>query len=350
MTNKEIKIEIIEALRNRGEYFKQINDVQYVTRCPFCGDSSNPNKGHFYIRCDPDDNFGIWCNCFKCPDAPGTLDGPTLSLLGVDDIDLKSGIGTLNKTSDKRDTKNLVDGDEFTYFDYKLPPFKRGLKTEYIEKRLGIQLGDDDFRKMKVITSLRDFLIYNNIKKLTCENYVANYLENNYIGFLSSGNSHILFRDITNKNQIRWYKYPITKESSTNRIFYAMESEVNMFTEDDIIVNLSEGILDTLSVCYNLDNNKPNTFNVSVSGKYYDRILLHLIDIGLVGGNIIVNIYADNDAEFNKKAKAPTDLKYFQRVLGTYKYLYKEINIYYNNIGKDVGVPRDQISLRHHRL
>ena len=76
----------------------------------------------------------------------------------------------------------------------------------------------EDFRKMKVITSLRDFLIYNNIRKLTCENYVANYLENNYIGFLSSGNSHILFRDITNKNQIRWYKYPITKESSTNRI------------------------------------------------------------------------------------------------------------------------------------
>ena len=70
MTNRETKLDIIQALASRDVYFRQVNDVEYRTRCPFCGDStSNLNTGHMYIRINPDDNFNIVYHCFKCEES-----------------------------------------------------------------------------------------------------------------------------------------------------------------------------------------------------------------------------------------------------------------------------------------
>lgn len=45
-----------------------------------------------------------------------------------------------------------------------------------------------------------------------------------------------------------------------------------------------------------------------------------------------------------------TTLPYYKKLFENYKYLFKEVNLYYNNIGKDVGVPREQISLIDYKL
>lgn len=349
MTNRQTKLDLIDALTSRGIYFKQVNDVEYRTRCPFCGDSDNINTGHLYIRINPDDDFNVVYHCFKCEES-GIITAEDLSTFDIEDISLKSGLLTLNKTAKKVDNKGISTQQKIIYFDYTIPEFSRNAKTVYIENRLGLHLNDDDFRKAKVITSLKQFLIHNNIKSLMCNKHIAQKLEDSYVGFLSFGNSHILFRDITGKEEFRWVKYPITKESKNNRIFYSMEASIDPLTTETLTINLAEGVLDTLSACFNLGFNNPNTMNISVSGKYYDRLLLYLVDLGIVGSNVIVNIFSDNDEMYNKKNKNPTTINYYNNLLKKYKYLYGEVNVYYNLLGKDIGVPRQEIKLKHYKL
>lgn len=350
MTNRETKQSFINSLYERGEYIRQVNDVEFQTRCPFCGDSQkNLNTGHLYIKVNLDDNFPIVYHCFKCEES-GIVNDEFLNIMNINDINLKSSIISLNKTSDKASSHKFLYGEKIIQFGYDIPDIVRCDKTAYIEKRLGIKFNDEDFMKMKVITSLREFLIHNNIKKLQMPTQWCEKLENHYIGFLTFGGSHILFRDITDKEKYKWIKYPVTDESKQCRAFYSMQSEVDIFTEDKLTINLSEGILDIISVYGNLGYSDSNTMNIAVCGKHYVSILTTLVNMGFVGDNISLNIFSDNDSIFNNKNNNPTTIEYFKKILYRTKNLYGDINIFYNTIGKDIGVPRGDISLKKYKL
>lgn len=350
MDNRKIKEEIIMALFKRGIYTKQVSEVEYRTRCPYCGDSVNSeHTGHMYIKIDLEDNSPIVWNCFRCNEC-GIMTDDVLSMLGIDDISIKSNLSAFNKTADRKGYMKYYNNIKTITFDYHLVDILKGSKVSYLEDRLGVSLSDDDLVNMKVITNFRDFLIENEIKELTCDDYIARRFEDHYIGFLSYGASHILFRDITNKEKYRWVKYPITKESKQTRAFYSMSSTVDIFTEDILTINLSEGILDIVSAYANLGYKNPNTMNIAVCGKRFDTMLRYLLNMGFVGKNVIVNIFADNDEKFNKKNNRPTTIDTFKNVLNGSKNLYGETNIYYNMINKDIGVPKDLISLKKYKL
>lgn len=350
MTNQEVKQSLIQSLYERGEYIRQVNDVEFQTRCPFCGDSQkNLNTGHLYIRVNIEDNFPIVYNCFKCQEH-GVVNQEFLNVMDITDSNLKSSIYSLNKTSDKMSAHKFLYGEKIIQFGYEIPEITRGKKTEYIEKRLGLTLNDEDLRKMKVITSLREFLINNEIKKITMDNRYCHMIEDHYVGFLTFGGSHILFRDITDREPYSWIKYPVTEESKQCRAFYSMQADVDIFTEEKLTINLAEGVVDILSAYGNLGYSEPNAMNIAVCGKHYVSILTTLVNMGFVGDNITLNIFSDNDKDFNKKNNQPTTIQYFKKILKRMKYLYGDVNVYYNTIGKDIGVPRSEISLKKYRL
>ena len=356
MTNSEIKLDMIDALFSMGGYdghIKQVNNAEYRTRCCFCGDSTtNPNIGKLYIRIDPNDNLPMIYHCFRC-DASGVVNEDFLSTIGIDDINLKSGLKKLNKTSDSIKSIKYMNNTKMIMFDYKTPEIQLGPKTDYIAGRLGLtgKLSEEDYKKMHVITSLRDFLMMNNIKKITCENWLAHQIEKNYVGFLSHGSSHILFRDITNTMKFSWLKYPITDESKQNKLFYSMESSIDLFSKDKIEINLSEGVMDCLSGALNLEHDKPNSINIAVCGKQYITVLNYLISIGFIGDNITLNIFSDNDEVFNQsKNNIPTSVEYFKKKLFKLKHVFGEVNVYYNILNKDIGVPKDKICLKKYKL
>ena len=350
MTNKEIKESFIDSLYSRGEYIRQVNEVEYQTRCPFCGDSRTKlNTGHLYIRVNPEDNLPMVYHCFKCEES-GIVDDSFLLTMNINDINLKSNIVTLNKTSDKIKGHKFLEDDIIVNFDYKLPEIKDYNKIKYIENRLGCNLFIEDISKFKIITSLRDFLIYNNIKEITMDNYICHNIENNYIGFLSFGGAYILFRDVTNKQQYKWIKYPVTKESSGCKLFYSIENSIDIFTKENININLSEGVLDILSAYKNLNYNTNNDLNIAVCGKQYLSILNTLNNIGFIGSNMNLNIFSDNDEIFNNKNNNPTNIKYFKKLLSKNKYLYNNTNIYYNLVDKDIGVIKDKIKLKKYKI
>lgn len=344
MNTHDFKNSLIEALLSRNIFTQCVSNIEIRTRCPHCGDSRKSlNTGHLYIRINPDDNYPIVYNCFKCP-AHGILTYEDLELLGIEGNEYKKSISVMNKTSDNLG-KGMSSFDiPEKYFSYKLPEINDMKKVKYIENRLGTNFNDNELKDMKIITSLRNFLLLNKIDYVTCKPYIANIIEDHYVGFLSNNGAYILFRDITDSEDIRWYKYPITKESHGQKMFYSISSTVDLYTADNIIINLSEGVLDCLSIAYNLNNISDNTLNIAVGGKFYNKMIQKLLLTGFIGSNIIINIYADRDYTYD------TGIDFYRRTLNRYKYLVKEINVYYNLLNKDCGVPIKKIKLEKHKI
>ena len=348
---QNLKRGFIHFLENRGEYFKKVHEGQYRIRCPFCGDTQkNLNEGHLYIKCDLDNDNNIQYNCFKCNQNSGHMTKELLELLGCENEMINNF--SKNKKLMKSERKKI---NEMIYFDYKIPEIRDRSKLHYIEDRLGLLFTDDDFSKMKVIPSLYDFLCTNKIKYRPFNDYILKLLQRDYIGFLTNGNSHILFRDTTEQNEYSWIKYPITEDSMKNRVFYTIKASegIDVFTQDDITINLSEGVFDALGIAYHFNYMKPNVMNISVSGQQYEAIILYLIKIGVVGKNVEINIFTDNDEMFNKDKRRKSyrsGIPYLKKSLDSYRFLFKRINFYKNTISKDFGVKRNEISLKKEML
>lgn len=340
MGNREVKLALVDDLKNRGIYTRQVNNTEIQTRCPFCGDSrSNKNTGHLYIRINPNDNYPIVFNCFKCP-AHGILQYEDLESLGLSETKYKDSLVYMNKTSNKFDKHSSYFDAPDKYFEYKIPEVTYNDKIRYIENRIGYKFSDEDLSNIRVITSLREFLLANDIHNITCKPYIANLFESKYVGFLSNNNSHILFRDITGKEKYPWVKYPITEESYGQKIFYSIKTEIDLYTQDDIIINLSEGVMDALSISYNLENCHKNVLNIAVCGKFYSRMITKLFSMGFIGSNITINIFSDMDHTLD------TSIGYYRKIFKNYKYLVKNIYVYYNTKSKDCGVPKKDILLK----
>lgn len=354
MSNMETKLRLREAIKRHCEeediYYREVDNVRILTRCPCCGDSSNPTHAHFYLIIDPNSNTNAGYICFKCGEH-GPVTADILDAMGIEDTTLKTGISKLNKTADKISTKGYMEEQKMMHFDFEIPMItKRDAKVAYLEHRLGRTFTTKELKEAKVITSLKHFLLLNHIGYRPFQPYLIERLERDFIGFLSFGNSHILFRDITNTHDPSWVKYPILEESRANRVLYTMTNSLDPLSTGPIRINMAEGIMDTLSVAFNLDHKAGNELNVCLCGKQYRSFLRFLLDLGFCGSNIQINIFADNDMEFNPKAKEKTDLSYFKKNLGRFKYIFGKITIYYNRKQKDCGVPKNEIRLEKHVL
>ena len=345
MTQADIQIlkqSIIEFLYDSGNKVIKRNNNYYVTKCPFCGDESSSGKLHFYIKIVPDDNSGIVYYCFRCIEG-GLLNSSILSLMGCDNEKLLSRLDEFNNVCSKGRSTKLENVQKV--FSFQIPDYKPNIKHRYITYRLGVPIDEATYDKLKIVTSIKDFLKLNKLKPRGSTSFI-DLLDKYYVGFLSYGNSHILLRDITEKQKYRWIKYPIIEESTNNRLFYVMQGQMDVLSTEPININISEGIFDIISVCYQLGHNTDHDINIAATGKYYDTILNTLISMGLVGGNITINIFSDNDLLIDPTAKNTTTVGFFKNKLHSYRYLYNKINIYYNTYSKDFGVKKENIKIR----
>ena len=61
-----LKQELIHRLKEQQAYHTSVNGVQHYVRCPYCGDSKNPNHGHFSIKIDLSSDVPMVYRCLKC--------------------------------------------------------------------------------------------------------------------------------------------------------------------------------------------------------------------------------------------------------------------------------------------
>lgn len=319
-------------------YAHRINSNQIALRCQFCGDSKkDKRKTRFYVQTNLNNDNPILYNCFNCG-VSGILTPSVLRTFEINDLKLNSNLIVYNKQIQKRFNKihNIKDNK----FNYRVPIGRTGTidenKKRYIENRLGLSFTFEELQRLKVIFSLEQFLKYNNIDEVTTNAERANLLNNDYIGFLTVRNEFIVYRDITDSNKLRYDKYSVIKSIDNSRKFYTIPNHIDILTDDDIYINLAEGTFDILGIFYHVKNQKlKNQIYAAVCGAAYTSVIKYFLSLGLIGDNIIINIYSDNDKNYY----------WYKNMIEELSPFVKSINIFYNVKAKDYGVHKDQIEL-----
>jgi hypothetical protein len=339
MNIRDYKINFIDFLFSRPEYKRRVTKDLYLTRCPFCGDSKTSyHTGHLYIKVEPESDSKMVYYCQKCQEH-GVVNKELIVLLGGTQ-NIIDGVTSINKLG--KSVKNNSDDKQFKYFDLKLsdvvnPAYRR--KIDYIENRLDVAIDNTLQSRLKIVTSFYDFFVMNNIKKAMFPNDLMNTLERDYVGFLSVGNSHILCRDITDKYKYPWLKYPIFPESKNNNVIFSYATSIDVFSSEPITVNLAEGVMDTIGIKEYFYKDQ-NTVDISVCGQNYYATIKYLVSIGLIGKNVSLNFYLDNDKSFNGR-----DTSLPKYVKDASESLFGNVSMYLNVKGKDYGVKKNEIIL-----
>lgn len=337
MTNFEVKLDIVDKLLSLP-YSHRINNNQIALRCAFCGDSKkDPRKTRFYVQTNVNNDTPMLYNCFNCG-VSGILTPQVLKTFEIYDLSLSSNLLSMNKSINKTFTKSMSMKDNRLNLKVPIPkktPYNIK-KKKYIEDRLGREFSIQELIDLKTIFSLEQLLSVNKINEVNCFPNRANRLNDDYIGFLTIDNGHIVYRDVTNSHKWRYDKYSIIQTLDTSKKFYTIPNKLDIVSNEPVYIHIAEGIFDILGVYYHILNQKQhNHIYIASCDSGFLTPLKYFIGKGFIGDNIHIELYSDNDHE-----------PYF------YSNLYKEIkpwvksiDLFYNQKEKDYGIPKDRISL-----
>ena len=311
---------------------------ELTCRCVHCGDSDkDKNKRSMYISMPTDDYDAILYNCYRAScDAKGVVTERTLLDWGIYDKEALIEIARYNDLG-RRSVKNKLyskNNVKFLHLNtgYVSNRTSNNMKLKYINDRLGTNFNIDDIKRFKIVLNLYDVLNANNITKLTRDKHVTDLIDRDYVGFMSMDNGYINFRNTQNNDNLRYINYKLIKDSEPNR-FYIMPNDINI--GKTVIVHLSEGVFDILSVYENLNRKSvPNSMFVGAFGSsYYTTMRWLILDSGM--RHIEFHVYIDDGVPDS------TVLKLKELAQTSENSLYIHRNVYEGE--KDFGVPKDRI-------
>ena len=336
--NHDIKAKVIDMLKQKSAYHMSINGKQHYTRCPYCGDSRNLAHAHLSIHIDIFSDTPMMYRCLKCDVRGLVTDNVLIELdLPIDSTMIKE-LKCYNRKAIK--VSKLVNLD---FESYTVPLYtdscKNQMKLDYLNNRLGINIDIQEAKDKKIILNLFDFMVLNEIKMIDGLTYnMMKMLDNDYIGFLSTNNNCIVFRDITGNNKLRYYKVILNTKNVNPDTFYGIPGSISMLYTHDINIHMAEGVFDILSIEKNLPHNKAehNLF-YATCGYGGVTLLKYLLHHGINTG-INLHIYSDKDkADWNHK-------KYLFNNSGTAWIDHIYIHRNQRDGEKDYGVPLSRIA------
>jgi len=322
--NNEIKRKILNAIEDKADVFIKKSDIQYLTRCPICGDTDkDPTHAHCYIKCTYNPTEPLQYNCFLCNNN-GAIGKYFLDKMGIDKNTINEYTSDMkyNKLPSLKDSKDL----ELSELDMSSDQIK------YIEYRIGKGLSIEDYNKFRIVPNISDLEKY--ITSVKVKHTLPS--NRNSISFLNDDNSVLLtrlFEDIDNK---RWNKKRLFP--SNNKSMYTIKIQLDLFTEEEININISEGVLDALSSYKNFSEGI--SINLAVLGSNYIDGIEYMIAKGFIGDNINIRIYVDDNI----------NIKQLKNDLKSYKWIFKSINIYENILYKDIGTHVEKIQLKEYKV
>ena len=334
MDNKEFKRDLIQEILETVSPSSYKNNELSV-RCPFCGDSvKHATSTHLNILINPDDDKPLVFRCLRC-NSSGIFNGTTLTMLGIYAGTSSVNIERYNRLSCKKHGLTV----NKKGLNIKIPEVKITdnvlMKHRYLEKRLGLKIDIEEAISNKIIYDFLGTLKYNHIDKVYGTQEQLKALQNDHIGFLSARNDFINFRDISG-NHKRYYIYKILRNFDSTGKFYIMPTNIDPFNDDMKTINIAEGVFDILGLYYNIFNKyRYNTVYAAINGSGYLNVIKFILEQGLLC-DVNINIFSDND-------RSPD---YYTNMVKTLLPFVNDIRLFYNDIGKDYGVPVNQIKLK----
>ena len=324
----DIKLEILNEIEKKSPVFKKVSSIRYRIRCPFCGDSGkDATDAHCYIKCTPDPSEPLLYICFLC-NRSGVVSKEFLKNIGVRS-DIIYEFISQNKLI-RHNTINIYKSKNIDINSLTGTPVYGSSQIKYIEDRLGTGFTLEDYDKFKIVWNMD--LIYPHVSDIRVRNTLPSNRDS--ISFLSDDKSTLLTRNFDD-NDGRWRKSSIFNIETKS--FYTIKTVFDLFTTDEIYVNIAEGIFDILSAYKNF-NDGPNSAFIAILGSDYESGIDYAIAKGILGYNVIIKIYIDNDID-------DSDNSVFIKGLKKYKPFFKKIIVYKNIKKKDIGYKIENIKL-----
>ena len=157
------------------------------------------------------------------------------------------------------------------------------------------------------------------------------------VSFISTYNDYVIIRDASKNSKLkkRYTNIPIFGKENTISKAYTIPSQIDLLSTEPIVINIAEGAFDILGVYYNTNYDKKykNKLYIAACGSGIVNTLFQFIkQYGLL--NCKINIFADSDVTIEK----------FEKLKKLKPYLIKfDVNVYYNTLSKDFGVPKKEI-------
>ena len=303
------------ALLNTG-LFKQIpsSSSQYRCKeCPFCGDTKN----HLYVKIKLDDDSPVVYNCFKC-NASGIINQKFLEYFGLEDtVHLPKWDGIHRRKLNTNDTARTVANpilidDTTDIHDV----------CQYINKRVGVLPTIQDLQAFQYVPKPFDY----------AREYLGNHNGERFFNgkvWFRLTNGNIIGRSIDDDAKYRWLRYRTNKVIGNG--LYTIQTPIDVY--QDINVCISEGIMDSIGLYYH--HHDTNGVYISTMGSDYLKGIQHILNMGIFGTTVTIKIFKDSDVD--------SDRIY---IPNTMKRLFKRVEIYQNMIGKDYGVPSNELDIQ----
>ena len=312
--------------------------------CPCCGDSKKtPNGTHCYVNVEGGKPISYFCHL--CNEG-GWVQSWFLRALNIFDLEISTGVrkynarfygkdGTKRRGGSKGDS--IIGVAAQTVVPLTASKLAHIDKLKYISDRLGVDLTVEDIPRFRIVVSLADFLRVNAIPLNERMRRMARLLENQYVGFLSTDGSYIIFRNTKKDDHDRYVNYPVyvNKPNASKSYIIPSHGTVDIMS-DDVTLNVTEGIMDVLGCYFHIAHRaSDNVLYGAVNGSGFPRFIREILRVGFID-NLNVNLYSDTDKSksFHRKLKEIQGLK--------------SVNIWYNRMPgeKDIGVPAERIDVR----
>ena len=291
-----------------GEFFKQYmlahiprarlasGGTVINCRCFECGDSSNLRSAHMYLF-PPEKGKPASYYCHLCQ-AHGLITHTKLIEWNIYESDMAQMINEHNSTVSKhKGVAKSISKRYNTVNDYITMDEVTKIKMDYINNRLGLQLGPQDFLNLKIVLNLNDLLSRNQTSYTRNKN-IINDLDRAFVGFLSLDNAFVTMRRLDNQKvyesvDYRYVNYRIYDKDDTTQRFYVIPTRVNLMSVEPIQIHISEGAFDIISVYYHLRHQTPGVY-AGACGSNYIALVMYFIETFKVP-NLSFHLYPDND-------------------------------------------------------
>lgn len=293
--NREIKEFIIDRLKELNVYRVDDNGTEHTIRCPYCGDSKDPTHSHLGIYIDPNEDTPMPWHCFRCGEG-GRVTDDFLDDIGIRlDENAMSQLRNYNKKLAKINKKGIIRTERFIVPQCD-PGYLNDEKLAYVNRRLGTQFDYQMAKDHKIIPSIMAFMMANEIHKFeNLPGWVPKVIERDYVGFLSTNNNLLTFRNIREDGKgRRYYKIIINPLNPDNATFYSIPTRLDLLYTGQLDVHIAEGTFDIVSIRHNIDPPGENRIFYASCGYSYMGILKHLARNG-INTHINAHIYADAD-------------------------------------------------------
>lgn len=304
----------LEYLRNRLGGFVKTTSTNIIAPCPYCEYQEQKKHYHLYISLE--------APIFHCFHASCEQSGTIRKLLTkIEGNDISDSF--VDKKSFEQIKKQRVFKDKDEYkTKYIIPPLRLDKflnKQLYVKKRL--KYSNIPLTALKgLIFDIDEFININAIPVDQTLFRLREYLQNNFVGFLTEHNSTIMFRNIDHSHSFSFFKLRLHKTPFID--YYRLPAG----NKNSNKIILAEGIFDILTeqIYDNLNLRHDALLYASVlSSKYQALIQSIVFNEQIFRPNIIIL------SDRNIKLKQYENLYYFN------SHIINTLVVYYNKTGKD---------------